>query len=344
MKSPSGGRLRLRRLGRDSWALLGIAAVAAVIGYVLSLLALVVVPAVLALFPATLLTPLSARLRERRVPRTAAAMIVLVGAVLLFGAAGGVTATLVVNGLPEVVDSVGDGISEVESVIQHIAPDFQLRGADDLMEFLGEQFQEEDGEGWVPQLLRLTTGVFGALAGTVLLVVILFFYLRNGRVLAERGAGLLGDESARRVMERADTAWHTLGAYFRGQLLVALVDAVLIGLALLLLGVPLALPLAVLVFLGGLFPIVGAVVTGAVAVLVALSDGGLTMGLIVAGVVVAVQQLESQVVAPLVLGRAIDLHPLAVIVSITAGGLLFGILGAFLAVPVVAIFRDVWAS
>ena len=133
-----------------------------------------------------------------------------------------------------------------------------------------------------------------------------------------------------------DRAWTTLGAYFRGQLLVALVDALAIGVALLVLGVPLALPLAVLIFFGGLFPIVGAVVTGALAVLVAMADAGLTMGLIVLGIVLAVQQLESNVLAPLVLGKATALHPLGVLTSLTAGGILLGVLGAFIAVPIAA--------
>jgi putative heme transporter len=102
-------------------------------------------------------------------------------------------------------------------------------------------------------------------------------------------------------------------------MLVALVDAVGIGIGLVILGVPLALPLAVLVFFGGLFPIVGAVVTGALAVLVALADQGLTTGLIVLGIVLAVQQLESNVLEPVILGKAIHLHPLVILVSITTG-------------------------
>ncbi|MEX0657943.1 MAG: AI-2E family transporter, partial [Egibacteraceae bacterium] len=128
--------------------------------------------------------------------------------------------------------------------------------------------------------------------------------------------------------------WTTLGRYFRGQLLVAAVDAVLIGLGLLLLGIPLAVPLAVLIFFGGLFPIVGAVTSGVVAVLVALADAGLATALIVLGLIVAVQQLESNVLEPVVLGKTLALHPLMVLLAITAGAVTLGVLGAFLAVPV----------
>jgi putative heme transporter len=105
--------------------------------------------------------------------------------------------------------------------------------------------------------------------------------------------------------------------------------------------VPLALPLAVLVFFGGLFPIVGAVVTGALAVLVALADQGLTTALIVAGIVLAVQQLESNVLEPVILGKAIHLHPVVILVAITTGAVTIGILGAFLAVPVAAVISEI---
>nr|MBA2578793.1 AI-2E family transporter [Euzebyaceae bacterium] len=130
--------------------------------------------------------------------------------------------------------------------------------------------------------------------------------------------------------------WFTIGAYIRGQLVIAVVDAVLIGLGLWIVGVPLALPLAVLVFFGGLFPIVGAVAAGIVAVLVALATGGLTSALIVLAIVVAVQQVEGHLLAPIVLGKATELHPVAVIAALTAGAVLLGVLGAFLAVPIAA--------
>jgi hypothetical protein len=138
----------------------------------------------------------------------------------------------------------------------------------------------------------------------------------------------------RRVGEQA---WLTLGAFFRGQLLIALVDAVAIGIGLALLRVPLALPLAVVVFFGGLFPIVGAVTAGALAVLVALAHGGLGLGLVVLALIVGVQQLEGNVLEPFILGHVVKLHPLIVVLAVTAGAITFGVLGAFLAVPVVAV-------
>ena len=172
--------------------------------------------------------------------------------------------------------------------------------------------------------------------GTLLLLVALFFYLRDGRRMWRGVLDLVPARHQHAVDDAAGRVWWTLGAYFRGQLLVAAFDAVFIGLGLVLLGVPLAVPLAVVVFLGGLFPIVGAFVSGLLAVLVALADSGVTTALLVLGLVVLVQQVESNVLEPLVLSRVIALHPFVVIVSIAAGAVLLGVLGAFLAVPVAA--------
>jgi putative heme transporter len=169
-----------------------------------------------------------------------------------------------------------------------------------------------------------------------LMLVTLFFFLKDGQRLTDGVISTAPPRHRRRLTEVAQRAWDTVGSYFRGQLLVALVDAVFIGIGLLILGVPLALPLAVLIFFGGLFPIVGAVTTGALAVLVALADAGPVTALIVLGLVLLVQQLESNVLEPLILGHVISLHPLVILLAITTGAVTLGILGAFLAVPVTA--------
>jgi putative heme transporter len=338
MKPSSTPGSGIRGWGRTAWAVLGILGVLVVVGYLSLVLSLVVVPLVLALFPATLLVPVVGYLCRRGVPRAVASLGTLFAAVLLFSAVAAVTVGLVVSEIPEVADSVRDGISRVEELVQRVAPDVSLSGVEDIVAMV----EEGEGEGMASRVLAFTSGVFDVVAGGVLTLVILFFYLHSGRDLVKRVAGLLPADPGRRILEKSDVAWGTLGAFFRGQLIVALADGLLIGIGLVLLGIPLALPLAVLTFFGGLFPIVGALVTGAIAVLVALSDGGLTMGLIVAGLVVGVQQLESNVLAPLVLGRAMNLHPLVIILSVTAGGLILGVLGAFLAVPVVAVAYAVW--
>src|SRR4029453_1162202 len=130
--------------------------------------------------------------------------------------------------------------------------------------------------------------------------------------------------------------WDTLGGFIRGQALVSLADAILIGAGLLIVGIPLALPLAVLTFIGGFIPIVGAIFAGAGAVLIALVSNGFTAALIVLGIVLLVQQVEGNVLQPILQGKSLNLHAAVVLLAVTAGGSLYGIAGAFLAVPIAA--------
>ena len=335
----SEGQRRLWQAGRTGWALLGIAVLVALVGYLASVLSLLVIPLVLALFPATLLVPVADRLKARGVPAAGAAALSIVGGILGIMLVVGAMVPLVIAEAPELAESASEGVQELQAFLEDDPLGVDIGGVDELLEMGREQLGE------VGELAGEAAAAAGAavetLIGLVLLFVVLFFYLKDGRRLA---AGLAATAPARhraRVRASMDRAWETLGAYFRGQLLVALVDAIFIGVALLLLGIPLALPLAVLIFFGGLFPIVGAFITGALAVLVAMADAGLVMGLIVLGIVILVQQLESNVLEPIILGRAISLHPLVVLLSITAGSVVLGILGAFLAVPAAAIVARV---
>ena len=326
---------RLWQAGRTAWAVLGVLAVLAVVGYAASLLSLIVVPLVLALFPATLLVPVAAWMRRRGVPSALAAIASILAALLLFAALVGAMIPLVAAELPDLADSAEEGIAEIETLLAEDPFGIDLPGIDEVLGTIREQVGEVGD--LAAQALDAAVVAFETVTGLIVVLVLLFFYLKDGRRLAQGLIGLAPARMRPRVAASAEGAWATLGAYFRGQLLVALVDAVLIGAGLLVLGVPLAVPLAVLIFFGGLFPIVGAVLTGALAVLVALADGGLTIGLIVLGLVLLVQQLESNVLEPYILGRAIHLHPIVVLLSIATGALLLGILGAFLAVPLAAI-------
>jgi putative heme transporter len=335
---PAGTR-KMWRLGRTSWALIGMLLVAAVIGYALSLIPLVVIPLVLALFPATLLEPVAGWLKRIGAPASLAAVGAIVLGILLIGGIIGAMIPLVASQAPELAESTAGGLQELEGFLEDGPFGLDVGGVEGLIDMAQEQLGEV-GE-LAPQAFEAAAVAFETVAGILLMLVVLFFYLKDGRRLAEGIISITPRRSRSRVRRLADRSWDTLGKYFRGQMLVAFVDAVGIGIGLLILGVPLALPLAVLVFFGGLFPIVGAVVTGALAVLVALADQGLTVALIVAGLVLAVQQLESNVLEPVILGRAIHLHPIVVLTSITAGATLIGILGAFLAVPVAAVISEI---
>ncbi|EYR62298.1 membrane protein [Actinotalea ferrariae CF5-4] len=181
------------------------------------------------------------------------------------------------------------------------------------------------------------TALAEVVTGTVLALVVLFFLLRDHRRIWEFFLRPLEPDVRRRADRIGVSAVDVLGGYVRGISIIALVDAFFIGLALFILGVPLALPLAVLVFLGAFIPILGATLAGTFAALVALVSDGPVTALIVIGVVVAVNQLEGNFLEPVVLGRALHLHPLAVLLALTAGTILSGIVGALLAVPLAAV-------
>jgi putative heme transporter len=331
----SSGAARLWRAGRTAWALVGVALAVAVLGLIAGELTLVLVPVVLALFPATLLVPVAGWLKDRGLPDALAGLVSIVAGVALIGAVIGAMVPLVASELPDLADSASEGVAQIEEFLEDGPLGMETDGVEGLLSTAREQLGEVGD--YAGQATGAAFAAFEAVAGLLLLFVALFFYLKDGRRLSEGMISVFPRGSRDRARRLATSSWDTLGRYFRGQLLVAFVDAVFIGIGLLVLGVPLALPLAVLIFFGGLFPIVGAVATGALAVLVALADGGLTTALIVLGLVLVVQQLESNVLEPVILGRVIDLHPLVIILAITAGSLTLGILGAFLAVPVAAI-------
>ncbi len=326
------------RAGAYAWALLGLLAVAVAVGMAAGALRLVVVPLLLALFPAALLYPVCHRLRRWGLPPALASLVTILAMLALLAGVGTALAPQVASEIPEILDSSQQGIREVESFLNTTAP-FGIDAAE-LRAQLDEAVEQIDTQAVMDVVRAGAIGAAAAVAEIAVMIllffVVLFFYLKDGERLGRWVCGLFPSSTQADAEAVGLQAWTTIGAYFRGQILVAVVDAIGIGIGLWILGVPLALPLAVLVFFGALFPIVGAVVSGAVAVLVALATNGAIVALVVLGILVAIQQLEGNVVAPYVLGRATALHPLAVLMAITAGSILLGVLGAFLAVPVTA--------
>ncbi|MBB5750435.1 AI-2E family transporter [Micrococcus sp. TA1] len=185
------------------------------------------------------------------------------------------------------------------------------------------------------------------LTGVVLMVVVLFFLLKDGWKITSFTLRWFRDGTRAKLAESVDRSSQVLGGYVRGTATVALVDAVLIGLGLFIIGVPLALPLAVIVFIGAFVPIVGATVAGILAALVALVTTGPVEALIVVAIVVAVNQLEGNLLQPVVMGRTLSLHALIVLLALTVGTIVGGIFGAILAVPYTAVawtLIQVWSD
>lgn len=326
------------RAGAYAWALIGLLVLVVAVGMAAGALRLVVVPLLLALFPAALLYPVSQALQRWGLPPALASLATMLAMLALLAGVGTALAPQVANEVPEILDSSQQGVREVERFLNTTSP-FGIDAAE-----LRARFDETVGQIDTQAVMDVVrAGAVGAAAAvaeiavmTLLFFVVLFFYLKDGERLGRWLCGLFPSSTEADARAVGLQVWTTIGAYFRGQILVAVVDAIGIGIGLWILGVPLALPLAVLVFFGALFPIVGAVVSGTLAVLVALATNGAIVALVVLGILVAIQQLEGNVVAPYVLGRATALHPLAVLMAITAGSILLGVLGAFLAVPVTA--------
>ena len=319
--------------GRRVWTAIGIILLGIGAVFAASQVSVILVAVILALFPAAVLEPVASRLRSTRLPNalTAVALLLALFAVIA-GLLTFITAALVEQ-WEELADSMVSGLEELDQAITWDALPGDFTGLGDLATQAGSALME--GGGLAAGAETVTS------AATGLVAVALFFYLKDGPRIWR---GLLEFVPARH-QQRTDLvavqAFWTVGAYFRAQLLIALVDAVLIGIGLWILGIPLVLPLAVLIFIGGLFPIVGAVVTGAIAVAVALADQGLVVALIALAIVVGVQQLESNLLQPVIQRRVIFLHPLVIILAITAGSILMGVLGAFLAVPVAAVIARI---
>lgn len=320
------------------WRLLVIVAALYVIGIVASYLAPLLVPVAIALLLAALLAPAVGFLVRRKIRRGLATAVVLVGGLIVLGGMLTFVVITFVRGLPALRIQLSTSIDTIVTWLStgplHLSGE-QLRGVrDDLITALNP-----DQGGLTAGALTTATTVGEALAQSLLVLFTLIFFLYDG----VRIWRFFLRAAPRRMRARLDTAGRrsqvSLVSYVRATVAVAVVDAVGIGLGLAILGIPLAVSLAALVFLGAFIPIIGAVLAGGVAVLVALVAKGLLPALIVLGIVIAVMQLESHVLQPLLLGRAVNLHPLAVVLAIAAGLLTAGIIGALLAVPLLAVLN-----
>lgn len=327
------------RVATWSLRLLIIAVALALLGWVIGQLWVVVLPAFFGLLLASVLWPV-AELLHRFMPGALASLLVLLAALAVLTGLGAALVPIIAGQSDELVDAVVTGLDDLKNLVA--GPPFNL-GEDqigDLIDQAVSQLQQHARTIGGGVLTGVTT-VGGAMLNLLLAVVLAFFYLKDGPKFIPWVSGWVGPTAAPHVVELSRRSWTTLSGFIKAQALVGLVDAVGIGVGLALLGVPLALPLAVLVFFGAFIPIVGAFVAGALAALVALVFNGPTTALIVVGLVVLVQQLEGNVLQPILVGRTLQLHAALVILAVTAGSSLAGIAGAFLAVPVFAVATTV---
>jgi putative heme transporter len=328
----------LDRAAGWAWRLLVCALALGVLLVLLWYLRVIVLPAIVALTIAPALTPLAGWLGRRGLGRAAPGTALVVGIALVAGLVALVT-TSVVAEYDELAAAVRDGVEDVTDRLEGEPFNLAFEPDRDLGASLGAAWNETS-----TYLIAGVRSGLGFLVGLVLALALLYFVLRDGRAFWAWIVRRFPLE-LRAGADRAGTrAWHVLGGFVRGTVLIAAIDAILIGIGLWILGVPLAFPLAVLIFLGAFVPFVGATITGLIAVLVAFADGGLTTALIALGIVLGVQFIEGNFLQPIIQSRSVDLHPAVILLAVAAGGSLFGIVGAYLAVPVTAVVFAVIAS
>jgi predicted PurR-regulated permease PerM len=267
----------------------------------------------------------------------AAGLVLITGLVVVFGGLTLIVQTFI-SQLDNLSSQVGDGIDEVQSWLARGPLHLSQTQLSDGLQRLQDSVTKNQS-ALTSGALNTATTLGEVVAGFFLVLFTLFFYLRDGGQIWSFLCRLLPRPARIATARAGHYSWHTLVSYVRATVLVALVDAVGIGIGLAFLRIPLALPLAALVFLGAFIPVVGATVTGVVAVLVALVTQGPVSALIILSVVIAVQQVEGHVLQPLIMGRAVALHPLAVILAIATGVLVAGIVGGLVAVPLLAVLN-----
>lgn len=325
----------LRVAAAVCWRFLAIAGALAVIGYVLVQLQVVTISLAVAVLLAAGLVPLVDWLARRRVPRGLATAVVVVGGLAGFGGLLVFVIQAFVAGLPELQRQVTSSVEAIRRFLDSGPFGLPPVNLDTLLDQVSNAVSSNTGtitSGAVAT--ALSVGEF--LGGLVLAIFSLIIFLYQGASIWRSLLKLVPAPVRPRVDVAGQRSFASLSGYTRATVLVAIVDAVGIGAGLLGVGAPLVIPLTALVFLAAFVPIVGAVVSGSVAVLVVLVANGLIPALIVLGVVLGVQQLEGNVLQPLILGRAVQLNALAVVLAVTVGAVLAGIAGALLAVPLLA--------
>ncbi|MDN6429804.1 MAG: AI-2E family transporter [Propionibacterium sp.] len=330
----------LRVASAWSWRFLVVLAATAAAAWIAMKLSVVVLPVAIALLLTVLLEPLVALLvRRGHLSRTAAAaaglLLALVAVIALVSQAA---AQLFVQ-FPDLLTKAADGLEKALDWLKTGPLALDTSVIDKALTSMQEEitkFLQSNSSVLASGALSVTSSLISIVTGSLITLFCLFFFLKEGRRIWLWVIRLLPAPARAPMHESAIRGWVTLGSYVRTQIKVAAIDAAGIGLGAFFLGVPMALPITVLVFFGSFIPIVGAFISGSVAVLVALVDQGPAKGLIMLVIILAVQQLEGNVLQPWLMSSAVSLHPVAVLLVVTGAGSVAGIVGAVFGVPIAA--------
>ncbi|MFI9628625.1 AI-2E family transporter [Streptomyces sp. NPDC052042] len=330
----------LRVAAEAGWRLLVLAGTLWVLAQIISTVQLVVLAFVAALLITAMLQPTVAWMKRRGLPRGLATAVTAVLGFVIIGLVSWFVVWQVMDNLDTLSDKVRAGIEELKHWLLdspfHVTEQQINDVAKNLSDTIGTNTEEITSAG-----LQGVTVMVEFLTGALLAMFSTLFLLYDGRRIWHWTLKLVPAQARPGIAGAGPRAWRTLTAYVRGTVIVALIDAIFIGLGIWFLDVPMAVPLAVFIFLFAFIPLVGAVISGTLAVIVALVTEGVFTALMVLVVVLAVQQIEGHVLQPFILGRAVRVHPLAVVLSVAAGGMVAGIGGAVVAVPLVAVTNTV---
>ncbi|WP_195840603.1 AI-2E family transporter [Arthrobacter sp. BL-252-APC-1A] len=299
---------------------------------------LLIIPLMVAALLAGLLAPVSSWLRRNKVPSGLAVAVTIVSFLGLIVAALTLVGRQLALGFRDLWDEVISGFDQVQGWLADGPLRVTSTQIDSLLNEATSALQNNSAS-ILSGAVSVGTSAGHFAAGVLLALFALVFFLLDGRRIWRFTVGLMPQRARAAAFGAGIRGWESMTNYVRVQLVVAFIDAVGIGGGAAIIGVPLALPLSVLVFLGSFIPLIGAFVTGGIAVLLALVANGWINAVVMLGIVLAVQQIESHILQPLIMGKAVSLHPLAVILGVTGGTLVAGIAGALFAVPLMAILN-----
>ncbi|MFI9553577.1 AI-2E family transporter [Nonomuraea endophytica] len=316
------------------WRVLGWIALIAVILYCVWFIRTVAISVIIGVFITALLLPPFTWLRGKGLNRGLATTVVCLGALVIGGAFFWLLVPATVDGLGQLRDSLGKAVDDLHNFARSLGLD------DTRLSEMSKQVQAYLAE----QSRSIATGAIAGVRtvgeiviGAVLALILAIYFVHGGDRLFDWLTDLAPVRARPHLREAGHVVFSVIGRYIRGIAMVGLVDGFFIGLALWILGVPIALPLAVLTFVGAFLPVVGAFMAGLFAAVVAFVAKGWLVALIVVGVTILVQQVEGHVLAPQIYGRALDLPGAVILLAIAVGSVVAGITGAFLAAPVASV-------
>lgn len=331
------GASSFERLGRTSWSFIGIVAAVAVVCGLLSLFRLAALPAAYGLLLAALLSPVADGLRRLKFPRLFVATLSLLLALAIFGGLGTIFGVSVASEISQLKASVAEGYTSLVNWVADAASipreELNVRVRDHVEQ--GKDSLASLNNKTVTRLAGVMQGV--TIAGMSLIFA--WFFTWDGDRQFKGAVGLLPQRHQKDLCAIGDRIWKALTAYVQGVVIVATADALLLGLGLWIIGVPLIVPLMLLMFLAAFVPYVGPMIAGVAAGLVGLSEGGISTAALAILVSFLVQQVEGGLLQPFIMSRAVELHPLLVLTVLTIGGIIGGVAGVLLAVPVAASFK-----